>query len=176
MARVSPTPARSTNSHGEPECGKTFLALTVSLDAIKAGEHALYIDFEEPADRRRAHAGPWRNRQEQLERFFHYVRPDEPLRGDAEADLEALALEPSVAIVDGVNAALGLEGVPLEDNARIVSWSLPRRLARAGATVVLLDHVVKDREARGSATRSAPRPSMVDGGRYKLNEDGGAPS
>jgi hypothetical protein len=75
------------------------------------------------------------------------VRPDEPL-----SDIEPLlALRPSLAVLDGLTEALVLHGLDLRDNTDVARSLalLPRPLQRSGASVVLLDHVAKDTEARG---------------------------
>lgn len=67
-------------------------------------------------------------------------------------DLELVASPaPTLAVVDGMTEALALNGLDLRDNTDVARFLtlLPRRLARSGAAVLLVDHVVKDREARG---------------------------
>ncbi len=137
---------------GEPESGKGWLALHASAERLHAGERVLYLDFEdEPASivaRLVALGVPG---DTILDRF-RYVRPDEPLddRGRAALDEELNRLV-ALAVVDGVTEALTVHGFRLEDNGEVAKWlnALPRRLSRRGAAVVLIDHVVKDREARG---------------------------
>jgi len=138
--------------YGEPESGKGWFALHASAERLREGERVVYIDFEdderEAVTRLLALGVP----KKVIATQFAYVRPDEPLTEEAWRELD-VALDPSPALVvlDGVTEALANEGVKLEDNTEVARWitRLPRRLARAGAAVIVIDHVVKDREARG---------------------------
>jgi hypothetical protein len=62
-----------------------------------------------------------------------------------------LADPPTLAVIDGVTEALALHGLDLGKNPDVASWLalLPRRLMAMGTSVVQLDHVTKDKEARG---------------------------
>ena len=137
---------------GEPESCKGWAALHASAERVRAGEHVLYLDFEDVAATvipRLLALGL--DEQELVERF-HYVQPSEPLEAAAWSDLEpALATEPSLAVIDGVTEALVLHGLDLKDNSDVAKWLalLPRRLTNAGIAVVQIDHVGRDREARG---------------------------
>lgn len=144
---------------GEPESGKTWVAVAAASQVLRAGGRVLWIDFED--DERTVVArlkGLGVAVGVILDRFV-YVRPDEPL-GDrrervspAEADFAALVGgEPyALAVIDGVTEAMLTEGLNLMDNADIAAFMrrLPRRLADAGAAVVGLDHVSKDNGGRG---------------------------
>jgi AAA domain len=57
--------------------------------------------------------------------------------------------KPALVVIDGVTEALTLHGFDLGDNVEIARWLelLPRPAARCGVAVLLLDHVVKDKEA-----------------------------
>jgi hypothetical protein len=89
---------------------------------------------------------------EQIAARFHYVRPDEPITDDDWEQL-APALEQSVlAVIDGVNEALAVEGLEANSNADVATFN--RRLLRGikqygEVAVLLIDHVTKDRENRG---------------------------
>ena len=62
---------------------------------------------------------------------------------------------------------MSLHGLELKDNTDVARFGqlLPRRMSASGAAAVLLDHVVKDREARGG---------YAIGGVHKLNGLNGA--
>jgi hypothetical protein len=137
---------------GEPESGKGWLALRASADQLAAGEHIVYIDFEDGPATIVARLLALGADREAIRERFHYVRPDEPLGDKALADVEALVgLGPSLVVLDGVTEALAQQGLDLRDNLDIAKWIdlLPRRLVRAGIAVVQLDHVVKDKNGRG---------------------------
>lgn len=137
---------------GEPEAGKGWFALAASAEVLSAGGCVAYVDFEsdapEVAARMRALGVP---RDALLDRFV-YLRPDEPLGDEAQADL-ALVLErrPALVVLDGVTESLVMHGLDLASNTDVASWRgrIVRPLTATGAAVLELDHVVKDREARG---------------------------
>ncbi len=135
----------------EPESGKGWLTLYAAAEQLAAGEDVLLVDFEDgPAaivERLRALGVE----DGAIAERFHYARPEEPLdeRGWAEM-AGALDRRPSLIVLDGVTEALALHGLDLRDNSEVAEWlQIPRRLGRTGAAVVLIDHVVKDRETRG---------------------------
>jgi hypothetical protein len=145
-------PARVHALHAEPEALKSWLALKACAERIAAGEAVLYLDFEDsPASvvQRLLDLGV---APAAIAERFIYIRPDEPLTPAAMHDLDqALSAEPTLAVIDGVTEAYTQLGLNPMDNVDIATWLdlLPRKFARAGVTVLTLDHVVKDRENRG---------------------------
>lgn len=133
-----------------PEAGKSWLAMLAGRQVLAAGGSVVYIDHEDAprpvVARLRAIGIDDRSICER----FHYIRPDEPIKP---ADLDAIAaLNPRLIVVDGVNEAMGLEGLDLERNKQVADYfnRVPKPLAvRTGAAVLLLDHVVKNAENRG---------------------------
>jgi hypothetical protein len=150
--------ARSDNVHlfyrervhsltGEPETGKSWLALLATAERLAASEHVLYVDFETSAPEVVDRLLELGADSESILQNFRYVRPDEPLQS-----LEPLlGPPPALAVLDGVTEALTVHGLDLRDNTDIAKWLalLPRPLQRAGAAVVQLDHVTKSRDDRG---------------------------
>lgn len=144
--------------NGESESGKSWAALIACVQTIRAGGHVLYLDFEDTADTVVTRLLALGARPAQVLERFHYTQPHEPVmtRGrftPANADL-ADTLErypPTLAVIDGVTEAMTLHGLDLLGNADYATFHgfLPRRLALAGAAVVQIDHVTKDREGRG---------------------------
>lgn len=137
---------------GEPEAGKGWLALHATAERLAADQHVLYIDFEDSAGTIVARLLALGAPPERIAAGLHYVRPDEPLDNRGRAALaEAIRHRPTLAIIDGVTEALAVHGLDLRDNGDVAKWLalLPRKLAGTGAAVVLIDHVVKDRENRG---------------------------
>lgn len=145
--------------NGESESGKSWAALIACVQAIKAGGHVLYLDFEDTADTVVTRLLALGAKPAQVLERFHYAQPHEPVftKGGrftpANADL-ADTLErwaPTLAVIDGVTEAMTMHGLSLIDNAEYATFhgALPKRLALAGAAVVQIDHVTKDRENRG---------------------------
>jgi AAA domain len=140
--------------YGEPESGKTWLALLGTASELLAGHCVAYIDFEDDAatavERLRALGVPG----EAIEDRLIYIRPDERLDQAGWAELaDALDVEDLTFVVfDGMTEALALENVDIIDNTRVAKWivEVPKRIAReTRATVVLIDHVTKDGDSRG---------------------------
>ena len=144
--------ARIHALHAEPEALKTWLALKACAERIAAAETVIYVDFEDsPANvvQRLLDLG---TAASAIATRFVYIRPDEPLAPAAMRDLDqALATEPTLAVIDGVTEAFSRQGLNPLDNSDVAIWLdlLPRKFARAGMAVLTLDHVVKDREQRG---------------------------
>jgi AAA domain len=159
--------------HGETECGKTWIVLHACAQEMFAGNHALFIDFEDVArtavGRLRALGVP----DEVIASRFLYVAPSEPLNGAGRAALErALALHPTMAVIDGVTDALHMHGLKTNAAEDIAEFYrlIARPIARAGAAVVTLDHVTKDREARGRfALGSEHKLAGIDGAAYGVD-------
>lgn len=137
---------------GESESGKTWLALLGVAQVILNGGSVLYLDFEDDA------AG-WTSRLAALgidvraayaAGQIAYAAPDEGMTLDAVADLsEAMTtVAPELAVVDGVNAAMTLMGLSINDNNDATRFTqvLLKPLAATGAAVVYVDHVPKVRE------------------------------
>ena len=139
--------------NAEPEAGKSWVALHACTQQVTTGHHVCYFDLEDDAPEivaRLLHLGA--SPLDILERF-HYVRPDDPLDPSATAKAVALATthQAALAIIDGVTEALTSMGGSVKDNDDIARFltALPRPLARTGAAVLILDHVVKNKDTRG---------------------------
>lgn len=138
---------------GESESGKTWVALLAVQQALAVGEHVLYLDFEDSAkgiETRLTLIGATRGHLERL----HYASPDEALGLAQQADLaEALGSTPyTVIVVDGVNAAMTLMGLDVDSSNRdatVFTQRILRPLADTGAAVITIDHVPKNKDARG---------------------------
>lgn len=144
------------------ESGKGILVARVIGDVIQAGGHAIYLDFEESAERRIVRQTSMGIPEAHIRRGFTYLRPTGPV-GDT-SRLDALIRpETQVAVIDAVNPAMQAEGLSFMDNDEIGAWinGYPRHLQRKGLLVILVDHVVKAREDRGRSPI---------GGVQKLNE------
>jgi hypothetical protein len=136
----------------EPEAGKSWLGLRAIADLLKTGCNALLIDFESTASENVVRLLGLGVDEDRILDQFIYLRPHEPLTDATRSDFEAaLAQSPALVVIDGATEALTIHGLDLADNADIARWLelLPRPAARSGAAVLLVDHVVKNREARG---------------------------
>lgn len=166
-------PGRIHSLAGEPESGKTWLALHGCAEQMDCGRHVIYIDFEDTpagvAGRLRAlDVDPQR-----ILSLFHYVRPVEPLGPEGRHALAELISRttPALIVIDGLTEALTLHGLALESNRDVAHFLeiLPRFLARQGPAVVIIDHVEKDKERRGRwAIGAQHKLAGLDGVSYGL--------
>lgn len=139
-----------------PESGKGWLALAAALEPLTAGYSIVYVDFEgtaaEAVERLKALGVP----DETILSRFDYFAPCEPLR-DPSGFGAAIDRQPPLVVLDGVTEGMTLHGLDLHNNADVAKWLdlLARPAARSGAAVLLLDHVVKDPQSRGSYSLGA---------------------
>jgi hypothetical protein len=164
---------------GESESCKSWGVQLGVKQTIERGENVLYIDFEDDAAGVVARLRSLGLTVEQIAAHFVYIRPDEPLNGrkgeatPASSDLldACEGRHFALAIVDGVTEAMTAEGLSLVDNSDVAEWMrrLPRRLARTGAAVVVLDHLPKDRMSQGRyALGGQHKLSGLSGAAYKF--------
>ena len=138
---------------GEPESGKGWLILLLAAERIAAGEHVLYIDFEDEARTVVGRLLATGLAAEAIVERFHYVRPDEPLTEAARAEVEHVleTFRPALGLIDGLTDARAIHGIDLRDNTEVANWmrGLPMTLRNRGMAVVITDHVTKDSDSRG---------------------------
>jgi hypothetical protein len=133
---------------GEPEDGKTWIALVASLAVARAGGLVVYFDFENGPRiiLERLHA--LGATDEEIGSIL-YFRPEDTLTPELAAELFALA--PALAVVDSFDALLVLQGLDSNsgtDVARCYRETI-YPLKHRGATVLALDHLPKATEGRG---------------------------
>lgn len=154
----------------ESEGGKTWMALSAACDEMSAGNHVLYLDFEDDEGGVVGRLLLIGLHRDVIRDRFHYLRPNEALGNGLNLDdLRDVVVDhrPTLAVVDGITEAMTMHGLDPLSNKDIATFGrvLPRRLAQAGAATVCLDHVTKDRENRGR---------YALGGVHKLNGLDGA--
>jgi len=135
---------------GEMESGKTWFCAACAAAEIDAGNHVVYIHFEEPdaADlvgRLRALGISVTAIQKRL----RFVAPVEPVTAVRLARL--LDPAPSLVVFDGINEGMSLHrwGIREEDGAAMFRRHLIAPCLRVGAGTLGCDHVIKDTEKRG---------------------------
>jgi hypothetical protein len=166
-------PGKVHSFAAESEAGKSWLALLACRQAVEAGAHVLYLDFEDSAGGVVERLLALGAHPDVLLDRFHYVRPNDPI--DAAARLRVLqileAWPIALAVIDGVTEAMVISGWSISDNDDVARFytALPRLCAREGAAVVLIDHVVKDRDQRGRyAIGGQHKLAGIDGAAYAL--------
>jgi hypothetical protein len=158
---------------GEPEGAKGWLAMLAAKERIAAGEHALYIDFEDEAAAAVDRLVALGVDADAIDGRFHYVRPDEPLNDAGRTAIERIldAFGPTLAVIDGLTDGLAIHGIDLRDNTEVANWmrDLPQGLRRRGIATVINDHVVKDGDARGRYSIGAQHKLAKVDVAYHLN-------
>ncbi|AFM17431.1 hypothetical protein Mycch_2664 [Mycolicibacterium chubuense NBB4] len=158
----------------ESEAGKTWLALAAAFDEIKAGNHVLYIDFEDNEQGIVGRLLAFQLEPELIGEFFHYIKPMQSVNSQQNlADLTETVVthQPILVIIDGVTEAMTVHGLKPNLNEEIALFSemLPRKLSRMGCAVVCLDHVVKSLDGRGRyAIGGVHKLNGLDGAAYIL--------
>lgn len=166
---------------GESESLKSWAAQHSAAQSIAAGRDVVYIDNEDAPLSVVARLAGLGTPLDLIQAHLVYVNPEEPLanrHGDptaAEADfLRLLDSRPwALAIVDGVTESMTTEGLNLMDNADIASWirRVPRRLAKTGAAVVVIDHLTKSKETQGRhAIGGQHKLAGLDGAAYRFDQ------
>jgi hypothetical protein len=137
---------------GESESGKTWVALLAVLQALRARQQVLYLDFEDTAPGIVSRLRLMGATDDDLA-CLAYIGPDEDLGPNAKRDLRDAITDapPDLIIIDGFNAAMTLLGLELTDNTDATKFAqqLLKPLASTGACVIYVDHIPKNRENRG---------------------------
>lgn len=164
-------PGREHMAMGETESGKSWFGLLCCAQEVEAGHDVLYLHFEEEDEvetvSRLVAMGV---RPDLLLRHFRFVGPASRITS---AVVEFFAQRPpAVVVIDGVNEAMSLHGLAIreEDGAATLRRVLVKPFTAMGAAVVSLDHVVKDKDARGEgyALGSVHKVNGLDGAAFLL--------
>jgi len=167
-------PGKVHTVSSESEGGKTWLVLAAVLEELRAGNHVVYVDFEDDEGGIVGRLLTLQADRDAIMQRFHYVRPLDALGSGVHLDdLGELLrdVQPTLGVVDGVTEAMTLHGLDTNSNADAAKFGrmLPRRLADAGAASVSLDHVTKSTEGRGRYSLGAVHKlNALDGAAYVL--------
>jgi hypothetical protein len=153
-------PGRTHQFAGESESCKTWAALLTVKQVLEAGDHVLWVDFEDDDRGIVSRLRTLNVTPDHIRHRFTYIRPDEPLHdkhgnptaGNLAFGLALVERHYELAVVDGVTEAMTTEGLDLMSNADIATWirRVPKRIIReTGAAVIVIDHVTKSSEGRG---------------------------
>lgn len=155
---------------GDSNSGKTWTALYACAQEMEAGEHAVYLDWEDD------HIGivgrllDLGADPEAIVERFHYARPDESFGLEAQAELMATLARtsPSLVVIDSTGEAMALDGLGMgDDEAAMWFRKMPSRIAKTGAAVVVLDHMTKASEGKGLwPTGSQRKRAAINGAQY----------
>lgn len=143
---------------GEPGKGKSWLALHAVAEVLGDDGVAMYLDWE---GNRRIVGSRLRalgvSADVASERLL-YLRPPaiDRVRSAALAG-EARRRDVRLVVCDGVAKALARQGLNEDKAPEVLAWLelVVNPLAEAGAAVLMLDHVTKDRDGRGMWARGS---------------------
>lgn len=139
--------------NAESEAGKSWLALAACKERIDLGEHVFFIDFEDDAASVTERLLLLGVGAESIVDRFHYWRPDEGLTGRDDFELMSRAgseHRPTLVVLDGVTEAMAMHDwkiVNNDDAAKFIKC-YPRRFAKTGAAVIMIDHLGRATENR----------------------------
>ena len=136
---------------GEPESGKTWVALIATHQQLTAGHHVTYIDFEDRATRVIGRLLNIGTHPDSILKHLTYIRPHGPIDEHTKTQLGPTLTQSTLCVIDGVTEAMTTHGLELNDNSDIARFYdlLPRWITRHGPACILIDHVVKDTEKQG---------------------------
>jgi hypothetical protein len=151
--------------HGDSGTGKSWMCVIAAAQQLAAGEHVVWIDFEDPTEvviveRLRTNLDV--DDDDILERF-HYFGPKTEFGPRAVAHIIDLVNEwqASLVVIDSFGEAFGVEALNENDDKDVAPWL--RRVVRAiveceaAPAVVMVDH----------ATKSADNPLYPSGSKRK---------
>lgn len=162
---------------GEPSVGKTWIAYAAGAELLNQGGSLVALDWEDTETnfviRMRALGVPdhvLTNRTRVV-----YISPELGLRNLADRQQLAQVVEqlngPVMVIVDAYGPALARDGVDENSNSDVLTWTDQAfsPLTRAGALVLILDHVSKDPATRTRGGRGAgAKLGLITGAAYEV--------
>lgn len=157
----------------EPSAGKTWIALVTAVEVLAAGGAVVMIDNDDTKWATYARMLALGAPGDAMRTRFRYLKPSGPMGVAELAELNQIMddLNPDLVIIDGVGDALAMEGLSEDKASEFLVWAnkIPRPLARTGACVILIDHLVKDKEQQGRYARgSGAKLAMIDGAAYSV--------
>ncbi len=136
---------------GASESAKSWVAALVLYQAMMEWEQVVYVDFEASLEILLHRLRALGIGDDYISDHLHYIRPEEPLTGEARAYVEALLRRtaPGVVILDGVTEGHALHGWDMNSATDVAKWQKLVRSLFGGRTTIEIDHVGKD-ESRGA--------------------------
>lgn len=153
---------------GDPESGKTFVALAAVAETLRAGRTALVVDLD--------HDGPTATIARLLmlgapvaalrvRALFRYVEPEDRWHVAAIVG-DAAAWHPAVVVIDSIGELLPVFGASSNspDDFTRVHTHVMKPLAMTGACVICIDHLAKNSDSRAQgATGTAAERRAIGG-------------
>jgi hypothetical protein len=157
--------------HGPTESAKSWIALVVVLEVIRRGAVAVFIDWEDSPRSVVARLHALGATREEILDGFRYLQPMEPLTTATELDLRLEFDGAELVVVDAANEAMASAGLDPNKNMDVAIWyaKIPALATRAGATLLVIDHVAKDPAAQRGAVGGAHKINVLDGASYRAD-------
>lgn len=157
--------------HGPTESAKSWLALVAVLEVLRREGVAVYIDFEDSPRSIVARLLALGATKDQILHGFRYIQPMEPLTAATEIDLRLEFQRVELVIVDALNEAMAAAGLDPNKNPDVALWyaKIPALATRAGATLLVIDHVSKDPASQRGAVGGAHKINVLDGASYRAD-------
>lgn len=154
--------------YGEPESGKTILALSWMLQLIQQGHHVMFVDEESGeqsvAQLLRAMGADSRIVDERLH-YFPFTSVGDPMELER-MKAYARAINARAVFVDSLTDMLASAGVDENAGTEVTGWMLNVAQAMAreeyAPAVVLVDHIAKDADNRRYAVGSRAKKAKSD--------------
>lgn len=155
---------------GEPGGGKTWLALYAVKQVLDGGGRCVFLDFEDRIDtavRRLVQLGCGGHA---ILDGLTYTNPTLAIKGGGlPINIVDASVGADLVVIDSMGEALAHSDLNQNDDGEVRDWmaNTARRLANAGACVLILDHVSKDADNRGRwAIGSQRKLAAIDGIAY----------
>lgn len=156
--------------HGDSGTGKSWLALLLLAERITNGENVMLIDLEDTPSSIVARLKLLGVSDTELIGQLTYIQPTEAFGSLGVGYLLDLIDERSITVVviDSLGEAFGTEGIDEDRDKDVGPWlrSVARPLAKAGPTVVLIDHSTKSKERQLHASGSKRKRAAIGGASY----------
>lgn len=161
-------PGRVNSLFGDPENGKTWVALAAIVEALRAARKVLLIDLDHNgAEAIVAHLlmlgapiAALRNPDQ-----FRHCEPDDA-KQITQVVNESLQWRPAVAVIDSLGELLPVLGCKSNDDDEytIANGRVLQPLANAGAAVIVIDHLAKNITSRAIGQGGAVAKRRALGG------------
>jgi AAA domain len=177
---------RVNGLHGDSGTGKTWVALLAAAQLLRADEHVIWIDFEEPDETTVvARLRELEVTDEAIADGLHYYRPTEPFTTVAVKEVTRANRDHRAAllVIDSLGEAFGLEGVDENKDVDVSPWyrRVARPLADVGPAVLVIDHSTKAGDNPLYPSGSKRKRAAITGASYLVEatrpltrEEGGA--
>lgn len=161
-------PAKRHWLQGEPESGKSWLALFACAEVLWRGGRVVYFDWESDAAEITGRLRALGVGTGRIASGLHYISPPGPFHGKNEKGLMLhLAVNEfydastqraaELVVFDACAEAMTVEGLDENSNRDVETWwrGVPTVALQQGCAVLVIDHVTKSDEGRGRWARGA---------------------